>query len=500
MSTPGLTLVFDFGGGTLDLAVVRRERGMLEVLATAGRNIGGDRLTERVIDDIVAPQLGSRATWSPKRLRLPAFIVNALHDWHALSALNEKPLLEALDDLVRQGAPKRELAALRSAIELQLGYEIFMTADVTKIELSSAPAAILSYHHAAVDVDARLTRGRFERLIGNLLTETETLITDVLVRAPVSSADIAEVVTTGGSSAIPAFRALLARRFPNARVRDAAAFTSVAAGLAMPGVEESPADAMSPRMLDEMRRLAPLRGYAAALAAVVLVTVIIGAIEARAHVANISMLYLMAVLGAATRWAAVRRSRHRSRSFLAFNWFFVDPIHTLTVGDPQEWFALVLFLVTAVITSQLAADQRDRAREAADRARDATLMFEVARVLGEPDLEKALALVTDRLRDGMGVAARSSSSMAPMSPTNDRRRCGGGQWCGHRVARGVDPVGSFRDGRWGAMDQGDGPHGSGMSPRDDRVHAVPLQSGGRASGRSRSSGCRLGRVRRTIAS
>jgi hypothetical chaperone protein len=241
--TSGLTLVFDFGGGTLDLAIVRREgrseHGTLDVLATAGRNIGGDRCTERVIDDIVAPQLGSRATWTPKRLRLPAFIVNALHDWHALSALNEKPLLEALDDLVRQGAPRRELAALRSAIELQLGYEIFMTADSTKCALSSDPAAILSYHHAAVDVDARITRGRFERLIESLLTDTEALITDVLVRASMSSADIVEVVTTGGSSAIPAFRALLARRFPNARVRDAAAFTSVAAGLAMPGVEDA---------------------------------------------------------------------------------------------------------------------------------------------------------------------------------------------------------------------------------------------------------------------
>jgi hypothetical chaperone protein len=237
--TTGLTLVFDFGGGTLDLAVVRRDGDALEVLATAGRNIGGDRCTERVIDDVVAPQLGSRATWGPKRLRLPAFIVNALHDWHALSALNEKPWLEALDDLVRQGAPQRELAALRSAIELQLGYEIFMTADATKCALSSAPAAILSYHHAAVDVDARITRGRFERLIDNLLTDTDALITDVLVGATVSSADIAEVVTTGGSSAIPAFRALLSRRFPNARVRDAAAFTSVAAGLAMPGVEEA---------------------------------------------------------------------------------------------------------------------------------------------------------------------------------------------------------------------------------------------------------------------
>ncbi|HEV8670012.1 MAG TPA: Hsp70 family protein [Candidatus Limnocylindria bacterium] len=237
--TTGRTLVFDFGGGTLDLAIVRREDDRLEVLATAGRDIGGDRCTERLIDDVVAPQLGSRATWGPKRLRLPAFIVNALHDWHALSALNEKPLLEALDDLVRQGAPKRELAALRSAIELQLGYEIFMTADATKIALSSDPAALLTYHRAAVDVDARLTRGRFERLIDNLLTDTESLIRDVLVRATVSAADIGEVVTTGGSSAIPAFRALLARRFPNARVRDAAAFTSVAAGLAMPGVGEA---------------------------------------------------------------------------------------------------------------------------------------------------------------------------------------------------------------------------------------------------------------------
>jgi hypothetical chaperone protein len=236
---PGLSLVFDFGGGTLDLAVVRREGERVDVLATAGGAIGGDRCTERLIDDVVAPHLGSTAEWGPKRLRLPAFIVNALHDWHALSALNEKPLLEALDELVRQGAPKRELAALRSAIELQLGYEIFMTADATKCALSGAATAILSYHHAAVDVDARATRGRFERLIAMLLGDTERLLDGVLARAAIGAPDVHEVVTTGGSSAIPAFRTLLARRFPTSTVRDAAAFTSVAAGLAMPGIEHA---------------------------------------------------------------------------------------------------------------------------------------------------------------------------------------------------------------------------------------------------------------------
>ncbi len=235
----GLTLVFDFGGGTLDLAVVRRDDDGLRVLATAGRDIGGDRCTERLIDDAVAPRLGSRAEWGPKRLRLPAFIVNALHDWHALSALNEKPLLDALDDLVRAGAPRRELAALRDAIGLQLGYEIFLASDAAKIALSELRATILTYHRAAVDVDARVTRGRFERLVAALLEDTEAMLDGVVAKAGVATGEIGEVVTTGGSSAIPTFRALLASRFPRSTVRDAAAFTSVAAGLAMPGVQEA---------------------------------------------------------------------------------------------------------------------------------------------------------------------------------------------------------------------------------------------------------------------
>jgi hypothetical chaperone protein len=218
---------------------VRRDDRGLAVLATAGGPIGGDRATELLIEDAVAPRLGSRAEWGPKRLRLPRYIVNSLRDWHALSALNEKPLLDALDDLVRAGAPRRELAALRSAIELQLGYEIFQTTDQTKIELSTGAAALLTYHHAEVDVDARVTRGRFEHLIRPLLEETATLVRRVTDDAGLAATDVGAVVYTGGSSAIPAFRALMRELLPNAAVRDTAAFTSVAAGLAMPGVPDA---------------------------------------------------------------------------------------------------------------------------------------------------------------------------------------------------------------------------------------------------------------------
>lgn len=236
-------------------------------------------------------------------------------------------------------------------------------------------------------------------------------------------------------------------------------------------------------MLARMGRLAPLRGYAVALTAVALVTVIIGAIETRAQVANISMLYLMAVLASAIRLGRGPAIAASLASFLAFNWFFVEPIHTLTVGDPQEWFALVVFLVTAFVTSQLAADQRDRAREAADRARDATLMFEVARVLGEPDLPTALAAVTDRVRLGLGVPGvvvelegegvpqrTVAGSVAPLE--------------GAEIGSLAAWIPSGRSGtgaraRWIHVID---PRGAATSQRDERVHAVPVRTGGRRIG------------------
>ena len=236
-------------------------------------------------------------------------------------------------------------------------------------------------------------------------------------------------------------------------------------------------------MLAEMGRLAPLRAYAVALVAVGLVTIVIGVIEARVQVANISMLYLMAVLASATRLGRGPAIAASLASFLAFNWFFVEPIHTLSVGDPQEWFALVVFLITAFVTSQLAADQRDRAREAADRARDATLMFEVARVLGEPDLATALAAVTDRLRHGLGVpgviveldgeGAPQRTIAGNVAPLEGAEIGSLAAWIpSARSAAGARA-------RWIHVID---PRGAAASQRDERVHAVPLLTGGRRIG------------------
>src|SRR5258708_28941172 len=85
-------------------------------------------------------------------------------------------------------------------------------------------------------------------------------------------------------------------------------------------------------------------GYAGALGAVVLVSVLIGFVLGQVTLANASMVYLIAVLASAVafgRGAAIFAS---IVAFLTFDWFFVSPIHQWTVGDPSEWLSLLLFL------------------------------------------------------------------------------------------------------------------------------------------------------------
>ena len=163
-----------------------------------------------------------------------------------------------------------------------------------------------------------------------------------------------------------------------------------------------------------MPRFARARGYAIALSSVALVTIVIGALESRAHVAGIAMLSLVAVLASATfagRRAAVVASL---AAFLAYNWFFVPPLHTFQVGDPEEWFALVLFLVTAAITGQLASQLRDRAREAAMRAAETVHLYEERDRLRESATEAEVLRRADVLKTAL-LGAVSHDLRTPLA-------------------------------------------------------------------------------------
>jgi two-component system, OmpR family, sensor histidine kinase KdpD len=96
---------------------------------------------------------------------------------------------------------------------------------------------------------------------------------------------------------------------------------------------------------------------------------------------NLSMVFLMAVLFTAIIfgvWPAIYAS---ILSFLAYNFFFIEPIYTFTVAKPYELFALLVFLVIAVMTSALAGRERDQARIAASRMRSTRRLYEFTRKL-----------------------------------------------------------------------------------------------------------------------
>ena len=86
-------------------------------------------------------------------------------------------------------------------------------------------------------------------------------------------------------------------------------------------------------------------GYAVALVGIALMTALIQVAPGASHIANISMLYLLVVIGTAVAFGSGPAVAASLLAFLAFDWFFVNPRHTLTVLDPAEWIALVTFLV-----------------------------------------------------------------------------------------------------------------------------------------------------------
>ncbi len=117
------------------------------------------------------------------------------------------------------------------------------------------------------------------------------------------------------------------------------------------------------------------------------------------------MLYLIAVLAVAIWCGRIPAIIASVIAFLSFDFFFVEPVHKFTVSDPEEWVALLLFLVTAAVTGQLAAAQRLRAQEAQQREREALILYDVVRLMGEPDLDRALHAVAERLRQELRLAA-----------------------------------------------------------------------------------------------
>ncbi|HEX4195324.1 MAG TPA: sensor histidine kinase KdpD, partial [Stellaceae bacterium] len=98
-------------------------------------------------------------------------------------------------------------------------------------------------------------------------------------------------------------------------------------------------------------------------------------------IGNISIVFLTAVLVSAARYGLAPSLYASLLSVLAYNFFFLPPLYTLTITEPENILALIAFLVAAVIASNLAASTRAQAVTARSRARTTEELLAFSRKL-----------------------------------------------------------------------------------------------------------------------
>jgi two-component system sensor histidine kinase KdpD len=123
---------------------------------------------------------------------------------------------------------------------------------------------------------------------------------------------------------------------------------------------------------------------------------------------NVSMVFLSAVVLCALGFGRVSAFAAAVLSFLAYNFFFIEPVYSFTVAKPHELFALVVFLFVAGIVGGLAGRLTEQARATLARARTTRALYEYSRKIAgiaslEPLMWTAVTQIAGTVR-GRAVA------------------------------------------------------------------------------------------------
>ncbi len=94
-----------------------------------------------------------------------------------------------------------------------------------------------------------------------------------------------------------------------------------------------------------------------------------------------SLLYLPVVIACAIRFGFGPAVAGALLSFLCWNFFFLPPFRTFAVADPKDWLSLLVFLIAAVSTAQLAAQARAQTAQARAREAEAGTLLQASEVV-----------------------------------------------------------------------------------------------------------------------
>jgi len=139
---------------------------------------------------------------------------------------------------------------------------------------------------------------------------------------------------------------------------------------------------------------------------IVAVVVIICRRIAPVNPTTVALIFLVAVLIVSAFWGLQYSVVVAVLATLAFNYYFLPPYGTLTISDPQNWIALVAFLATALIASELSEKARRQALAATQRRKEIERLYGFSQqLLTTENLPELLNLLPRFVVNGFGVGA-----------------------------------------------------------------------------------------------
>ena len=244
-------LVADFGGGTSDFSIIRFEPhdGQLKSipLAHSGVAVAGDVFDYRILEHAILPQLGHRAQFKSidKILEVPTHFHHRFAQWNQLALMKSPAVLRELREYLRYAIERDGLAKFITLIENDLGYPLYKAVADVKAALSHAASSKLEFRAQGMGyelaLDATIERTAFAQWIADDLQKIEDAVDEALGEARLDTTEIDRVFLTGGSSFVPAVRAIFDQRFDPAKIETGDQLESIAYGLALIARSENPA-------------------------------------------------------------------------------------------------------------------------------------------------------------------------------------------------------------------------------------------------------------------
>jgi hypothetical chaperone protein len=237
LTRPENVLIFDFGGGTLDLTVMRLGDGGSRVLATGGIPVAGDVFDQKLVRAKLPRHFGEGSLYGPrhKALTIPKWIYDAFADWQTIMQLQSAENKQVLREIAQTAQRRYQIDALLALVSSNYGLKMFDIVEGAKRTLSDKRGAEIALEGPGFNVREFVTRGEFEEIIRGETRAIEHHVLETVQESSLQPGEIDTVIRTGGSALIPAFHEILGRHFGEARVRAIDTFSSVTAGLGITG-------------------------------------------------------------------------------------------------------------------------------------------------------------------------------------------------------------------------------------------------------------------------